>query len=145
LVELIASAPGAFAEQQGGDLAVGFVTASSATLPPPSVIEDYWHSSSAERFEQATNFVRSYSDELPLLDKILSRIEAPVLVLAGAQDPIVPPANGEFLVAGIRRCRQVLLAGGHLIWEDAPGEYGAEIANWIGGAYESLGSVHHGV
>ncbi len=145
LVELIASAPGAFAEQQGGDLAVGFVTASSANLPPPSVIEDYWHSSSAGRFEQATNFVRSYSDELPLLDKILCRIEAPVLVLSGGQDPIVPPANGQHLVAGIRRCRQVLLDGGHLIWEDAAGEYGAEIASWIGGTYENLGSIQSSV
>lgn len=141
LVELIASAPGAFGEQQGGDLAVGFVTASSANMPPPSVIEDYWHSSSAGRFEQATNFVRSYSEELPLLDNILSQIEAPVLVLGGGQDPIVPPANGQVLVAGIKRCRQVLLDGGHLIWEDAADEYGVEIASWIGGAYETLGSI----
>ncbi len=142
LVDLIASPPGAFADQQGGDIAVGFVTASSANMPPPSVIEDYWHSSSAGRFEQATNYVRSYSHELPLLDKILTRIETPVLVLAGAQDPIVPPANGEYLVKGIRRCRQVLLDGGHLIWEDSSDGYGAEIASWIGGAYKKLGSIN---
>lgn len=141
LVDLIASPTGAFAGQQGGDIAVGFVTAASANNPPPSVMEDYWHSSSAERFEQATNFVRSYSDELPLLDEILSRIEAPVLVLAGRQDAIVPPANGQLLVEGIGRCRQVLLDGGHLIWEDAAGEYGAEVAKWIGGEYEKLGST----
>ncbi|MBW9118190.1 alpha/beta hydrolase [Rhizobium cauense] len=143
LVDLIASPPGAFAEEQGGDLAVGFVTAASANTPPPSVIEDYWHSSSAGRFDRATNFVRSYSEELPVLEKILPQIEAPVLVLAGRHDPIVPPANGEFLVERIGLCRQILLDGGHLIWEDAAEEYGAEIQRWIGADYNLMGAVNH--
>jgi pimeloyl-ACP methyl ester carboxylesterase len=143
LVDLISSPSGAFAEEQGGDLAVGFVTSASAKAPPPSVIEDYWHSSSAGRFDRATNFVRSYPEELPALEKILPQIEAPVLVLAGRHDPIVPPANGEFLVERIGRCRQVLLDGGHLIWEDAAEDYGAEIKRWIADGYGELGFVDH--
>jgi len=143
LVDLIASAPGTFAEEQGGDLAVGFVTSASANTVPPSVIEDYWHSSSAARFDRATNFVRSYSEELPILETVLPQIEAPVLVLAGRHDPIVPPANGEFLVERISLCQQVLLEGGHLIWEDAAEEYGAEIQQWISGSYNEFGAVNH--
>lgn len=135
LTDLISSQRGAFAEAEGGDLAVGFVTQSAANATPPAVMEDYWLSSSASRFEQAANFVRSYPEELPILGEQLHRIETSVLVLAGRNDPLVPPANGQFLVDRIKRSRQVLLDGGHLIWEDAAAQYGATIKHWIDGAY----------
>jgi pimeloyl-ACP methyl ester carboxylesterase len=138
LTDLISSQPGAFAEAEGGDLAVGFVTQSAANPTPPAVMEDYWLSSSASRFDQAANFVRSYPEELPLLKEQLHRIETPVLVLAGRNDPLVPPANGQFLVDRIKRSRQVLLDGGHLIWEDAAAQYGATVKDWIDGAYMQL-------
>ncbi len=138
LVDLIASPPGAFAESQGGDLAVGFIGQSAANPIPPAVMEDYWLSSSASRFDEAANFVRSYPEELPILKEQLSRIEAPVLVLAGRNDPLVPPSNRQLLVKHIKRSRQVLLDGGHLIWEDAAEQYGATIKEWISGAYSQL-------
>jgi pimeloyl-ACP methyl ester carboxylesterase len=138
LVDLIASPAGAFSDFEGGELAIGFVSQSAKKPVPPSVMEDYWHSSAAGRFEQATNFVRAYPGELPLLGGLLPTIEAPVLVLAGLRDPLVPPANGQLLVDKIPRCREVLLDGGHLIWEDAATAYGLEIRNWIEGAYKDL-------
>ncbi|KQQ34855.1 hypothetical protein ASG19_13895 [Rhizobium sp. Leaf306] len=138
LTDLIWSHPGAFAEAEGGDLAVGFVTQSAANPTPPAVMEDYWLSSSASRFDQAANFVRSYPEELPILKDQLHRIETPVLVLAGRNDPLVPPANGQLLLDHIKRSRQVLLDGGHLIWEDAAAQYGATIKDWIDGAYMQL-------
>jgi pimeloyl-ACP methyl ester carboxylesterase len=137
LVDLIASPAGAFSDFEGGDLAVGFVSQSAARPVPPSVMEDYWHSSAAGRFDQAANFVRAYKEELPLLKGSLRKIGAPVLVLAGLHDPVVPPANGQLLVDNIPRCRERLLDGGHLIWEDAAAEYGLEIRNWIDGAYKA--------
>lgn len=45
-------------------------------------------------------------------------------MLAGRQGPLVQPANGEHLVDRIPRSREVLLEGGHLIWEDAAVKYG---------------------
>lgn len=138
LVDLISSPAGAFADMEGGDLSVGFVSQAAKNNPPPSVLEDYWHSSAAGRFDQATNFVRSYPHELPLLHAQLDRIELPVLVLAGRDDPIVPPSNGELLVDHIPRSRQILLEGGHLVWEDAATRYGAEVAAWVGGGYKLL-------
>ncbi|MEV4610748.1 alpha/beta hydrolase [Neorhizobium sp. LMR1-1-1.1] len=138
LTDLISSQPGAFAEAEGGDLAVGFVTQSAASGTPPAVMEDYWLSSSASRFDHAANFVRSYPEELPILKEQLHRIETPVLVLAGREDPLVPPANGQLLVDHIKRSRQVLLEGGHLIWEDAAAQYGATVRDWIDGAYRLL-------
>jgi pimeloyl-ACP methyl ester carboxylesterase len=138
LTDLISSQPGAFAEEEGGDLAVGFVTQSAANPTPPAVMEDYWLSSSATRFDQAANFVRSYPEELPTLKERLRVIQSPVLVLAGRDDPLVPPANGQLLVEHIKHSRQVLLEGGHLIWEDAASLYGAAIADWINGGYSHL-------
>ncbi|MBO9127773.1 MULTISPECIES: alpha/beta fold hydrolase [unclassified Rhizobium] len=138
LVDLIASPPGQFASMEGGDLAVDFVSQSATVSVPPSVMEDYWHSSAAGRFDRATNFVRAYSDELPLLKRLLPKIEPPVLVLAGRHDALVPPANGQLLEEHVPRCRQVLLEGGHLIWEDAAAEYAMEIRKWIEGGYISL-------
>lgn len=139
LVDLISSPSGAFAETEGGDLAVGFVKQSSGKTVPPAVLEDYWLSSGGGRFDHATNFVRAYPEQLPQLKTLLPRIETPVLVLAGLHDALVPPANGQLLVDLIPRSRQVLLDGGHLIWEDAASEYGAEIRSWIRGGYQGLG------
>jgi len=135
LVDLIESPSGAFANLEGGDLAFDFVSQSAGRPVPPSVMEDYWHSSAAGRFDQAANFVRAYTGELPRLRGLLPKIDAPVLVLAGLHDPLVPPANGQLLMDHIPHCREVLLDGGHLIWEDAAAEYGLEIRNWIEGAY----------
>jgi len=139
LVDLIASPPGAFSEAEGGDLAVGFVKDSAGKAVPPAVLEDYWLSSGGGRFDRAANFVRSYPVELPELKKLLPQLEPPVLVLAGQHDALVPPANGQFLVNLIPSSRQVLLNGGHLIWEDAASEYGAEVHSWIQGGYRALG------
>ncbi len=138
LVDLIASPQGRFSDVEGGDLAVGFVSQSVSKTVPPSVMEDYWHSSAAGRFDRATNFVRAYPEELPLLRPLLPQIELPVLVLAGRHDRLVPPANGQLLVNHIPRCRHVLLEGGHLIWEDAAADYGFELRNWIAGAYRDV-------
>jgi pimeloyl-ACP methyl ester carboxylesterase len=139
LADLITSPPGSFSDVEGGDLAVGFVSQFSSKPVPPSVMEDYWHSSAAARFDRAANYVRAYSEELPLLEKVLPKIEVPVLSLAGRRDQLGPPFNGQHLVTLVPRSRQILLEGGHLIWEDAAVEYGFEIRNWIGGAYRDGG------
>jgi len=138
LRDLIASPVGAFAEQQGGDIGTGFVVQAAARPTPAAVLRDYWESSEGRRFEEAANFVRAYPRELPLLHERLPSIRTPVLVLAGAADPVVPPENGYMLGRLLPRCRQILLEGGHLIWEDAAAAYGAEIRKWVRGGYLSL-------
>ena len=135
LVDLIASKPGAYAGMEGGDLGTGFITSAAARPTPPAVLDDYRKSSAGTRFEDATNFVRAYNGELPVLKALLPTIETPVLVLAGHQDPLVPPSNGKLLEDLLPRGHQVLLEGGHLIWEDAANEYGTRIADWIGGGF----------
>ena len=138
LKDLIASKPGALADEDGGKIGAGFVSQSAKRKTPAAVLEDYRLSSAGRRFEDATNFVRAYTRDLPRLKELLPSIATPVLIIAGKNDPIVPPANGQLLADRIPHSRHILLEGGHLIWEDAPEEYAANIASWLGGGYLSV-------
>lgn len=135
LRSLIASPPGQMAALEGGELAVQFVQQSAAKATPPGVMEDYRQGSAGPRFDQATGFVRAYATDLPLLQAALPKITTPVLVIAGRDDPIVPPANGQLLADHLPHCRYELLEGGHLVWEDAAQAYGDLLEAWLDGGY----------
>src|SRR5712675_1404987 len=75
---------------------------------------------------------------LPRLKALLPSIATPVLVLAGRNDPIVPPPNGELLARHLPHCRHELLEGGHLVWEDAAPAYAARLGEWLRGGYRSV-------
>jgi pimeloyl-ACP methyl ester carboxylesterase len=138
LKELIESPAGAFASAEGGDIGAGFVTQSAAIKTPAPVLEDYRLSSAGRRFEQAAQYVRAYPRDLPRLKALLPSIETPVFVLAGRNDPLVPPPNGQLLADSLPHCRQTLLDGGHLIWEDAAEAYSAQLAQWVQKEYRSV-------
>jgi pimeloyl-ACP methyl ester carboxylesterase len=138
LKEVIESPAGAFANAEGGDIGAGFVTQSAAVKTPPAVLEDYRLSSAGRRFEEAAQFVRAYPRDLPRLKALLPSIKTPVFVLAGRNDPIVPPPNGQLLADLLPRCRQTLLDGGHLIWEDAADAYSAQLVQWVHEGYRSV-------
>jgi pimeloyl-ACP methyl ester carboxylesterase len=138
LKDLIASPPGALADADGGEIGAGFVVANAKRKTPRAVLEDYRLSSAGRRFEDATNFVRAYTRDLPRLKELLRNIETPVLIIAGEHDPIVPPPNGQLLADHIPHSRYTLLEGGHLIWEDAPEEYAANVVSWLKGGYRSV-------
>ncbi|MGY8662795.1 alpha/beta hydrolase [Bradyrhizobium sp. UFLA05-109] len=138
LTDLINSPVGAFAETEGGDIGAGFVAQSAVRKTPPAVLEDYRLSSAGRRFEDAANFVRAYPRDLPRLRQLLPSIETPVLIIAGKNDPIVPPPNGQLLADHLPHNRYTLLEGGHLIWEDAPEEYASQVSAWLKAGYRSV-------
>jgi pimeloyl-ACP methyl ester carboxylesterase len=142
LKALIGAPAGTFDKLEGGDIAVQFVSQSAASATPPAVMQDYRLSSAGHRFADAAKFVQAYPRDLPRLNVSLPNIDTPVLVLAGRDDPIVPPSNGELLAKHLPHCRHELLEGGHLIWEDAAQAYAARLANWLGGGYRSV--LRHG-
>jgi pimeloyl-ACP methyl ester carboxylesterase len=55
----------------------------------------------------------------------------PFWFLAGKDDPIVPPPNGQVLAGLMPHCRHILLDGGHLIWEDAAEAYSTQLGEWL--------------
>ncbi len=137
LKDIVASPPGAFAQADGGAVATSFVSGAAVRKTPPAVLEDYRLSAVGSRFEEQANYVRAYANDLPRLKELLPKIETPVLILAGKSDPIVPPANGQFLKDRLPRSRFTLLEGGHLVWEDASEAYADQLASWLSGAYRS--------
>ena len=65
----------------------------------------------------------------------MAHIRTPVLVLAGRNDPIVPPANNQWLADRLPHSRLALLDGGHRVWAEAFEAYLGEIIAWLGGGY----------
>jgi len=138
LKDIVASPPGAFAQADGGEIATSFVTGAAARPTPTAVLEDYRLAAAGSRFEAQANYVRAYASDLPRLKDLLPSIRTPVLILAGRTDPIVPPANGQFLKDRLPRSQFTLLDAGHLVWEDADAEYSDHLASWLGSTYRSI-------
>jgi len=121
-------------------LIAGLVAPLGPDAPAGDIIADYVESSRGDRFAESARYVRSYPEQLPLLAGLLPQIFAPVQIITGRNDPIVPVANAEFLHARLPNSRLDVLDAGHLAWEEAPVEYGAIIAGWVDGGYLAGGT-----
>jgi pimeloyl-ACP methyl ester carboxylesterase len=137
LKDLIHSPAGAFAAVDGADRMKNYLT-HAAELTPAAIIEDFRAASAGRRFEEAVQYVRGYIPDLPKLEATLSGIATPALIIAGKNDPIVPPANGQFLADRLPHNRYVLLEAQHRVWEEAASEYTEALVSWFGGGYRRL-------
>lgn len=62
----------------------------------------------------------------------LERITAPALVMFGDSDPIVPPAQGQIIAAGIPHCQKVVFPGvGHLPTAECSNAYQKALTAWL--------------
>jgi pimeloyl-ACP methyl ester carboxylesterase len=104
--------------------------------PSAAAREDYLASYAGGRFAESARYVRAYPTDMPRLAELLPGIEVPVQVIAGARDPMVPPANAYFLGANLPHCRVDLVDAGHFAWEDRASEWGDIALAWIGGGYK---------
>jgi pimeloyl-ACP methyl ester carboxylesterase len=134
LKDLIHSPAGAFASVDGVE-AVNRYLDDAARLTPGPIIEDFKGASAGRRFEDAVQYVRRYISDLPKLATLLPAIKTPVLIIAGRNDALVPPANGQFLADRLPRNRYVLLEAGHRVWEEAASDYADHLIGWIDGGY----------
>jgi pimeloyl-ACP methyl ester carboxylesterase len=98
---------------------------------PPEIREDYLKSYEGDRFVESMRYVRSYPEELPKLAQRLPDIQTPVLIIAGGRDRVVPLVNAEFLHDRLPNSTLAMVDAGHFVWEEAPGEYGSLIADWV--------------
>jgi pimeloyl-ACP methyl ester carboxylesterase len=115
------------------------VTAVIATLEryrlTDAARDDYLASFAGERFAESMRYVRTYPEQLPILRDLLPTIETPVLIIAGARDPVVPPINAKFLHERLPKSKLDLIDALHFIWEDAADTYAALVTNWWAGGY----------
>jgi pimeloyl-ACP methyl ester carboxylesterase len=136
LKALINSPEGAFAAINGAN-AVSECLTQAAHITPSAIVEDFRAASAGQRFESAVQYVRAYKEDLPLIETRLSQIQTPVLVIAGKNDPIVPPPNNHLLAEHLPQNRLSLLEAGHRVWEEAAEDYSGQIASWIHGDYRA--------
>jgi pimeloyl-ACP methyl ester carboxylesterase len=136
LKDLIYSPTGSLAEA-GADAVKPYLE-HAAQLTPAAIIEDFRAASAGRRFEEATQFVRGYIQDSPKLDLQLYNIKTPVLIIAGKNDPIVPPINGQFLADRLTNSRYMLLEAEHRYWEEAADKYIETLVSWFGGDYRTL-------
>jgi len=101
---------------------------------PEAVWDDYLASYQGDRLAESARYLRSYPAELPVLADLLPQIDTPVLIIAGARDTAVPPANAAFLHERLPRSQLEVIDAGHFTWEDAPADYAAAITSWWRGA-----------
>jgi pimeloyl-ACP methyl ester carboxylesterase len=102
---------------------------------PDSIREDYLSSYEGDRMVESMRYVRTYPAELPVLRDLLPQIQIPVQIIAGRQDPAVPPVNAEFLRQRLPHSKLDIIDAGHFTWEDAADEYAALVTTWWGGGY----------
>jgi len=104
----------------------------------PDVHEDYVSAYDLGRFAESARFVRHYPEQNPVLRDLLPTITAPTQILAGRDDDIVPWSNNQYLHDLIRHSEIHPLDAGHFAWEQAAGEYGRLVVDWVGGGYRRL-------
>ena len=126
----IESPKGAFASIDGADAVADYLK-QAAQVTPRDIIDDYRDASAGQRFENAVQYVRAYKEDLPILEQRLGQIRTPVLVIAGKNDPIVPPANNQLLADRLPHSRMVLVDAAHRAWEEATDAYSNTILSWF--------------
>lgn len=94
---------------------------------PDAILADYLDSYEGDRFVESMKYVRRYPQELPVLAKLLPRLQAPVTVVSGRHDHVVPLANATFLVDRLPHGRSVVLDAGHFVWEEVPDQYASAV------------------
>jgi pimeloyl-ACP methyl ester carboxylesterase len=99
---------------------------------PDDIRADYLVSYEGDRFVESMRYVRRYPQELPILAQLLPQIAAPVTIIAGRHDHVVPLGNAEFLHQRIPNSRLVVLETGHFAWEESPAAYSTAILDAIG-------------
>ncbi|WIX98811.1 alpha/beta hydrolase [Amycolatopsis mongoliensis] len=97
---------------------------------PDVVRQDYLAAYQGQRFADQMPYVRAYPAELPVLGGLLPGIGTPVQIIAGRKDPVVPPANAEYLHERLPHSRLDVLDTGHFAWEEDADGYARVLTAW---------------
>jgi pimeloyl-ACP methyl ester carboxylesterase len=124
---------------------IGYAVESGAPSDTePDVHEDYVSAYDLGRFAESARFVRHYPEQNRVLRDLLPAITTPVQILAGRDDDLVPWSNNQYLDEVLPHSEIHPLDAGHFAWEQAPGEYGRLVADWIAGGYRRVAAGNAG-
>jgi pimeloyl-ACP methyl ester carboxylesterase len=124
---------------------IGYAVESGAPSDTePDVHEDYVSAYDLGRFAESARFVRHYPEQNRVLRDLLPAITTPVQILAGRDDDLVPWSNNQYLDEVLPHSEIHPLDAGHFAWEQAPGEYGRLVGDWIAGGYRRVAAGNAG-
>jgi pimeloyl-ACP methyl ester carboxylesterase len=110
----------------------------AASDSEPDVHEDYVSAYDLGRFAESARFVRHYPEQNPVLRDLLPKITTPTQIVAGRDDDLVPWSNNQYLDDLLPHSEIHLLDAGHFAWEQAAGEYGRLVVDWVSGGYRRV-------
>jgi pimeloyl-ACP methyl ester carboxylesterase len=118
------------------------VQTSAPSDSEPEVHEDYVSAYDLGRFAESARFVRHYPEQNRVLRDLLPSITTPAQVVAGANDPLVPWSNNQYLADVLPNSEIHPLDATHYAWEEASEEYGRLVADWVSGGYRREARSH---
>jgi pimeloyl-ACP methyl ester carboxylesterase len=121
----------------GRDVVANAMALFESYEPSDAARQDYLDSYAGTRFAESARYVRSYPTDLAALRELLPEIQTPMQIIAGERDPLVPPANAEYLHERLPHSKLALLDTGHFAWEDAAEAWGSIALDWIQGGYRA--------
>lgn len=107
----------------------------------PEVHEDYVSAYDLGRFAESARFVRHYDVQNEVLGNLLPSILTPVQIIAGKNDDLVPWSNNQYLADLLPNSVAHALDAGHFAWEEAAGEYGRLVTEWVAGGYKNYAAA----
>jgi pimeloyl-ACP methyl ester carboxylesterase len=125
----------------GSDVVANALTLLESYEPSEIARQDYLDSYAGTRFAESARYVRSYPADLEVLRDLLPEVRTPVQIIAGERDPLVPPANAQYLHERLPNSELALLDTSHFAWEDGAEEWGSIALDWIQGGYRLAAEV----
>ena len=101
---------------------------------PDDVRADYRACYEGDRFVESMHYARQYPEQLPELAELLPQITTPVTIITGRNDRVVPLVNAKFLDERLPDSHLEILDAGPFVWEEALGQYGSIILEWVTGS-----------
>jgi len=141
LEELIAAPNLDALPSEGSDVVANALTLLERYEPSAVARKDYLESYAGTRFAESAQYVRNYPRDLEKLRDVLSEIRTPVQIIAGERDPLVPPANADYLHECLPNSKLALLDTSHFAWEDGADGWGSIALDWIQGGYRLAAGV----
>jgi pimeloyl-ACP methyl ester carboxylesterase len=111
------------------------VEAAAGADSEPAVHEDYVSAYDLGRFAESARFVRHYPEQNPVLRDLLPSLSTPAQIIAGRDDELVPWSNNEYLAELLPNSEIHPLDAGHFAWEQASGDYGRLVVDWVTGGF----------
>ena len=85
------------------------------------------------RFAESARFARCYPEQNKAVQEFPPSVRVPALILAREHDDLVSWSNNQFLADTMPNSVAHRLNAGHFAWEEAPGQYGQQVSEWIAG------------